>query len=196
MTDHSETYYEILKIDKTASHSEISAAYQSAKAAFSKDSLATYSLFSPDEAQDFVKRLDEAYQVLSNVEKKIEYDKFLSGASSPKEPIRAEPTPTVPIPAPEPQKPRESDVTAEIPLKAGPDELRQVREKRGLSYEDVARITKIPVSYLRAIETCDLKKLPARVYIQGFLKNLCTVYKLDQQTTVKAYLDHFDNLSR
>jgi curved DNA-binding protein CbpA len=203
MTDHAETYYDVLKVDKTASPSEISAAYQSAKSAFSKDSLATYSLFSPEEANDIVKKLEEAYQVLSNIERKQEYDRFLSGAASPKEPIRPEPSAPsfaataqpVPVTA-SADSSKVGETTAEMPLLAGPDDLRLIREKRGLSAEDVARITKIPMRYLKALESCDVKKLPARVYIQGFLKNLCSVYKLDQQATVKAYLEHFDSLSR
>jgi cytoskeletal protein RodZ len=72
--------------------------------------------------------------------------------------------------------------------------LREIREKRTLSLDDVSRITKIPTKFLRAIEEDDLKRMPARVYLQGFVKNLATLYRLNPKDTVKSYLEHIDAL--
>ena len=71
-----ETFYEILKVDRKATVAEIVAAYHSAKNAFSKDSVATYSLFNNDEAQTVLNKLEEAYLTLSNFEKRAEYERI------------------------------------------------------------------------------------------------------------------------
>lgn len=197
---HEETYYEILKIEKNATPQQISIAYQSAKNAFSKESIATYSLFSTEDSQAILKRLDEAYQTLSNPDRKREYDKLLGGIEVKGEPIHM-PVAEIPI-----TKNTSTDsglsnsATGEMPIPQSrsiePGELKSVREKKGLSLDEVSKITKIPIKYIKAIEESDLKNLPARVYIQGFIKNLCFVYKLETTSTVKSYLEHYDQLSR
>lgn len=78
-----ETYYDILKVPRRASVSEIVAAYHLAKNAFSKDSMATYSLFSADEAQKMLQKLEEAYVTLSNFEKRADYDRRLTQDTVP-----------------------------------------------------------------------------------------------------------------
>mgnify|MGYP001157909925 CR=1 FL=1 len=67
--------------------------------------------------------------------------------------------------------------------------LRDLREKRGLSVDDVARVTKIPSRFLKAIEADDFPKLPAKVYLQGFVKNIANLYKIEAVSTAKAYLE-------
>ena len=46
-----QTYYELLEVDSQATRTEIVDAYDRARAAFAPDSLATYNLFTPEEAQ-------------------------------------------------------------------------------------------------------------------------------------------------
>ena len=48
--------------------------------------------------------------------------------------------------------------------------LQEVRRQAGLSLENVASITLIPLRLLRAIEAGDLDALPEPIYIRGFLK--------------------------
>jgi cytoskeletal protein RodZ len=73
--------------------------------------------------------------------------------------------------------------------------LKDMREKRSLSIDDVSRITKIPMKFLRAIEEGTPKTLPARVYLQGFVKNLAVLYKLNPNEAAKAYLAWVDGTS-
>lgn len=198
-TKHEETFYDVLKVPRTATISEIVAAYHTAKNAFSRESVATYSLFNADETQAIIDRLDEAYHTLANIEKKREYDHMLE--------LKAQ---NIDVPnladlgltkraelrgvREEPGQPK-ADHT---PLPATYDGqitgafLKQVREKRGLTIDDIAKTTKIPIRYIAAIEADDLKKMPARVYLQGFVKNLAVLYKLDPQLVTKGYLDYTD----
>lgn len=199
MARNKENLYEVLKVDRRATIAEVVAAYHSARAAFARDSVATYSLFSPDDTQRILAKLDEAYHVLSNVERKREYDERLGsdgGADF------SEPTPEPAAKTTKGESTQASAPTAAIPpvgtpKDAGPDVvngaiLKSIREQRQLSVEDVSRITKIPAKFVFAIEQEKVDSLPARVYLQGFVKNLATLYRLDPRKTVEAYLKSVD----
>ncbi len=194
-----ETYYDVLKVNRTATISEIVAAYHTAKNAFSRESMATYSLFSADETQSILDRLDEAYHTLANIEKKREYDHILELKAqnidvpsmadmgmtkrqelhSKKEKDEKKAAEFTPIPA---------DYNGELSGKF----FKALRESRNLTIDDVAKTTKIPTKYIRAIENEDTKQMPARVYLQGFVKNLSSLYKLDPVLVTKGYLDYTD----
>lgn len=208
-----DTYYEVLKVDRKATISEIVAAYHSAKNAFSKDSVATYSLFSSDEIKGVLDRLEEAYLTLSNLDKKREYDLWLSDRSETTslppmmtERDRKQNAQNIFAPVTEPAAaqsftpPPAPPVQDGTPINLATGEeisgvrMREIREKRGLSVDDVARITKIPTKFIRALETDDFKHLPARVYLQGFLKNMATLYKIDPKIALKNYFDYVDRL--
>jgi transcriptional regulator with XRE-family HTH domain len=49
-------------------------------------------------------------------------------------------------------------------------ELRQARQRRGLSLREMADRTKISAAALHAIETNTIERLPERIYTRGFLK--------------------------
>lgn len=200
MKKQNDTFYELLKVQRTANVAEIVAAYHTARSAFSKDSVATYSLFSAEEIQIELTQLEEAYLTLSNIDKKREYDRRLTlkGPELAKQPAAlnplrqaggAAPKQDEPVEAsPPPEPPRTDDMSGSF--------LKQMRMHWGLSLDDVARITKIPAKFIRSIEAEDIKTLPARVYVQGFIKNLATLYKLDPKTTASSYLNSIDSRTK
>lgn len=196
--DKDETYYEILRIPRNATISEIVAAYHSSRAAFSKDSIAMYSLFSQDEADKVLSKLEEAYLVLSNIDKKREYDRMIASGETPHAPILPVSRPVIEVPKPPPPPVTPSVEEATDPSLARPETvsgalLKTIRERRSLSVEDVSRITKIPQRFLVAIEEEDVKALPAKVYIQGFIKNLSSLYKLDPTVTARHFVQLIDS---
>jgi hypothetical protein len=71
-------------------------------------------------------------------------------------------------------------------------ELRQARERRGLSLERLSSTTKISPRVLQAIETCDDRQLPAWVFTRSFVKSYATEVGLDPQDTVRRYLEQFE----
>lgn len=71
-------------------------------------------------------------------------------------------------------------------------ELRQARERRGLTVRELSDITKISPRVLTAIETCDESGLPAAVYTRGFVKTYASETGLDPEHTVRRYLAQFD----
>lgn len=90
---HEQTYYELLDIPPTASQEEILNAYKKARATYSNNSPALYSLFNKEEAEELLKLIDEAYTVLSNQYKRKAYDKDKLAAPSGDD-HSAEKTPT------------------------------------------------------------------------------------------------------
>jgi len=205
-----ENYYQLLKVDSRATVQEIVNAYHNAKNAYSKDSIATYSLFSADEAQKILAELEQAYLTLSNIERRSDYDRRLQQPdgnldATVKASLTEKRTPelvteTIPIALTEtaPQNVVSPDAVVDVPLRS--DEitglgLRDLRAGRGLSLEDVSRITKIPKNFLVSIENDDFKKLPVRVYIQGFIKNMAVLYKVDPKSTATAYLVYLDRVA-
>ncbi|WP_456432425.1 helix-turn-helix domain-containing protein [Thermosulfuriphilus sp.] len=65
--------------------------------------------------------------------------------------------------------------------------LRRERELRGISLETIAEETKISVSILAAIEAEDWKKLPAQVFVRGFIRNYAQVIGLDPNEVILRY---------
>lgn len=59
------------------------------------------------------------------------------------------------------------------------EQLRQAREARHLTVEQVAEITKIRTDHLRALEEGNFDVFSAPVYIRGFVRSLSTLLKLD-----------------
>lgn len=58
--------YEILEIERDAPRPEIERAYYLARLAYSSDSLASYSLYSPGEKSAILERIERAYRILTD----------------------------------------------------------------------------------------------------------------------------------
>jgi curved DNA-binding protein CbpA len=193
----SETYYQILGVSSHASTTEIANAYQLAKNAFAKDSLATYSLMPQEDSLTILAQLETAYLTLTNPDKRRVYDKSLvSGETSPTQNSPASYSePTTKIEPMAPADPSPSEPTVPLLTDSNNLNLSAIRESHGLTLNDVSRITKIPLRYLKAIEEFNPKDLPARVYVQGFVKNLAQLYRLDPKKAVSLYLDRLEQVT-
>lgn len=49
--------------------------------------------------------------------------------------------------------------------------LREQREERGMSVEEISRATRVPVSSVERIESDRFDELPGEVFVRGFLKS-------------------------
>ena len=65
--------------------------------------------------------------------------------------------------------------------------LRAGRGERGLSLEDVAKITKIQVRILERLEGGKLEGLPADVFVRGFVRNFARCVGLDEAEALRRY---------
>lgn len=70
-------YYELLEVAPTATAAEIRSAFQKAKLTYSNDNPALYGLLDSNEADDILKRVEEAYFVLRDNDRRAAYDQHL-----------------------------------------------------------------------------------------------------------------------
>ncbi len=70
--------------------------------------------------------------------------------------------------------------------------LQKIRKASRISIEELSSITKISKNYLMAIEEENFKKLPAPVYIRGFVIQIAQVLKLPTLKAAAAYLIHVE----
>ena len=63
-----------------------------------------------------------------------------------------------------------------------------MREARRISLEDLSDYTRISRIYLQALEDDDYAKLPALVYVRGFLQQISRRLKLPVETVSNSYL--------
>lgn len=203
-------YYDLLDISPNASFEEVQAAYDEALAAYASDSMVTYSLFTQEEREHIIARLVEAGKTLTNTQLRREYNELLveKGELSPDEiqRVASESTGT--------PETRLREVTVESLIQekqvsgAGQSpgdnlelfgahtyisgsSIRMVRVDRDMSLEDVYRKTNIPKQTLEDIEEENFEKLPALVYLKGFLKSYAHTLKVDQALMVDGYVKRF-----
>ncbi|MFQ5466241.1 MAG: polysaccharide biosynthesis tyrosine autokinase [Thermodesulfobacteriota bacterium] len=77
-------YYEILDVSPQAAPAEIEEAFERARMTYGEDSLATYSLYTPEERADMLRKISEAYETLIDPARKRDYDSTLAGRGLPK----------------------------------------------------------------------------------------------------------------
>lgn len=70
-------------------------------------------------------------------------------------------------------------------------ELRQARERQGLSLQQISNTTKISLRVLQAIEASDGTRLPAPVFTRSFVRTYATQVGLDPDDVARRYLDQF-----
>jgi len=66
--------------------------------------------------------------------------------------------------------------------------LRQVRESRGLTLQQVGERTRISVHHLENVEADRYEELPAAVYLRGIVMNLARELKVDPIRVARIYL--------
>ncbi|GEM_PF-2395699 len=68
--------------------------------------------------------------------------------------------------------------------------LKRARELRRITLQELAQATHIRLHYLEAIEANQLDKLPALVFLKGYVKTYVNYIGLNQEE-VMIFLDHF-----
>lgn len=69
--------------------------------------------------------------------------------------------------------------------------LKRMRELRRYSLDDISQITKISKTYLIAIEEESFGKLPAPVFVRGFLLQLARTLKIPPEPVTVAYMARY-----
>ena len=65
--------------------------------------------------------------------------------------------------------------------------LSALREHLGLSVAEISKLAKIPPKYITNLEQGEYNKLPATVYVKGFLKTLSEFYRVDHRRLLDLF---------
>ena len=65
--------------------------------------------------------------------------------------------------------------------------LRGLRERRGISVDELSRATRVLSHYLEALEKDDLDSLPAPVFTKGFIRAYCQAVGSDPEEALRLY---------
>lgn len=198
-----QTYYEILGVAANSSQRQLQAAFLKLDGMYKPGSLSLYSLLEAEEIEEIRAILRAARGTLLHEVSRRAYDRQLveEGRLQPHElrnPVHApasqeeqEPE-TAPLPQEEPPHeaaaPDPEEVSVPEPDFYDGAHLRAFREAKGIALENVALVTKVSRSTLQFIEEDRFDKLPAKVYLQGFLKAYAEVLGLNPEKTAASYL--------
>ena len=214
-------YYELLEVSYRATTQEIHKAYERVRKIYDPNSIALYSLFSPEETEKIRQRVEDAYRTLIYDENRRAYDRTLREIPLPPETLQPElryqqrplpapqrapkmAEPTVSAAEPRADEPQQLQAPAPPPLQAPAQPvpaditeftgsvLKMMREQRGLSIRNVADTTKLSARYIEGIEEENYKKLPARPYLRGFLVLYAKTIGYESDRIVNDYMKRYD----
>ncbi len=186
-----QTYYEILEVNPAATIKEIQMAYDHAKETFHSDSVAIYSLFSEAEIHEIQVAIEEAYRVLMDEALRKRYDQsHFQMSEGPKWEKTSEIQET-------PWEKKTALSFTDLSADTGKEiyrgrTLRQIRERMGVDLKTVSVETKINMKILEWIEEEALDKLPALVYLKGFLRSYAQSLGLDCQKVTEGYMQFWN----
>ncbi len=198
-------FYELLEVSPKASSQEIHRAYDRVRRIYEPNSIALYSLFTPEETAVIHRRIEDAYRTLVYETNRRKYDELLRSMgqlseSVPATPPRYQPPQEQPRPAQEAN--RNSNTALQQPAPASPapvpaqpftgeftgQAIKLLREQRNLTIRQVSDITKIGSRYVELIEAEEYEKLPARPYLRGFLVLYAKVLGYEPERLASDYL--------
>lgn len=220
MADNSQdqTYYEILELTPDAGPMEIYQAYQRAKSTYSPTSPALYTMFTPQEAQELMALIEEAYQTLSNQSKRRNYDIQMGYAEGPKPPeevpktvrAKAENLESSWIGAVKIMRKKDElphgfartkfsvyEINAEIEEEIGNVQecdglfIQKIRLYKGVNLEQLSEEIRVTKSTLIALESNDIDALPLPVFTRGFIIHTARVLGVDEKQLADAYMKYF-----
>jgi flagellar biosynthesis protein FlhG len=213
-------FYEVLEVSSLATTREIHQAYERLRKIYDPNSIALYSLFTPEETAAMQTRIEEAYRTLVYEEKRRQYDSTLRDrgerlepeapsstqtlASQPAQPPASPPADNVPRsgpaegpqrvpdPAPAPPSPGAANPVPEFIGEFTGPAIKSFREQSGRSLRTIADLTKVSIRYLEFVEEENFRKLPARIYIRGFLMLYAKAIGCDAERLAGDYLKRYD----
>jgi flagellar biosynthesis protein FlhG len=166
------THYEALDVSREAAAEDLLKAYQHWLGVYDEAGVATYSLLDAEQRRTARKRIEEAYRVLSDPALRAAYDEEMAQRRAASGAVDAAGRPH-PVKLPDP-------VT-------GAD-LRRFRESRGVTLSRIAADSKVGKRTFEDIEGDRFERLPAVVYVRGFLREYARAVGLDPVATAESFV--------
>ena len=166
------THYDALDVERGAPPDVLQKAYEHGLAVYDEAGVATYSLLDAEQRRAARKRIEEAYRVLSDPALRTAYDAELALRRAASGAVDAAGRPH-PVKLPDP-------VT-------GAD-LKRFRESRGVTLARIAADSKVGKRTFEDIEGDRFDRLPAVVYVRGFLREYARAVGLDPRATAESFV--------
>ncbi len=74
--------------------------------------------------------------------------------------------------------------------------LKKIREYKNVTIERMAEMTRISKTHIKALEDEDIPKLPADVYVRGYVYQYAKVLKLNPESVAASFLVYFKKLKQ
>src|SRR4029434_5653042 len=74
-------------------------------------------------------------------------------------------------------------------------DLRQARERAGLSLSDIAARTKIPPRHLASIENNEFDTVPAGIFLRSFIRTYAREVQVDPEAAIAEYRSMTDPIT-
>lgn len=204
-------YYELLQISVNVSSFELRQAYKNVLSIYEGSSLATYSLFTEEERQGILARIEKAFLTLIDDEKRLVYDNELADKGEISHDILEEregkkATPIFQMNRAKAKGNNLARIRKNIQGKGAREiigamisseiisgkDLRDLRNALGVELEELFHATKISPTALHAIEQDDIMNLPPTVYLKSFLKSYAEVLQLDARKVIDGYIKNVE----
>ena len=177
------SHHDVLEVERGATDEEIRRAYKRMCTVFDPENFVTFGLFDEEGLEAARARIDEAYDVLLDPARRRPYEISVF-PEAPEESVEHEkqdmPAPELP---PAPSITPETEFSGEL--------LRAVRLSQGTTLGQISERTKVSTSYLCCIEEEDFDKLPAAVYVRGFVTEFAKCLRLDPEQVSQSYLRRY-----
>lgn len=196
-------YYDILEVSPHCQQHEVTSAYERAKATYSGENPAIYTIFSDEEARDLLKLVEEAYSVLGNKTLRSLYDEKIGQLNIKREDVSFEnlkaQSRTLFQEPPKRAQPLKSEYSVNSEFEAEYSALtdwtgewiKKVREYKKIPLERMSETTKISAYYINSIEKTEPKGLPAPVFVRGYVSQISKVLGIDEKKVCDTYMKHF-----
>jgi flagellar biosynthesis protein FlhG len=177
------SHHDVLEVERGATDEEIRRAYKRMCAVFDPENPVTFGLFDEEGLEAARARIDEAYDVLLDPARRRPYEiSVFPEAPETKAEAEQEQVPSGELP-PAPSITPDTEFSGAL--------LRAVRESQGTSLDQISARTKVGTNYLRCIEEDEFQKLPAAVYVRGFVTEFAKCLRLDPEQVSQSYLRRY-----
>lgn len=201
-----QNYYEVLEIPEHASTDDIYQGYLRAKGAYSQESSAVYSLINQEECKKMLDNIEEAYSILSEPQKRMQYDNARGlnqkGYNPHVKEEKKETRETRNLDkivaknryALNYEKNEEFEKELNNTTEFTGSLLKKIREYKNIDIARMADMTKVSKTYIVNIENEKIQHMPALVYVRGFVYQYAKCLRLKPDLVASSYILHLKRL--